>query len=277
LRISEERSREADAIAQKIRVVEDEGFDVRLRLNKGADKSMFEQAMAATASREHFPGNYGQLKRVETIAAISTPRSFSAAIVKNDPASLVGSFSDKSGQTYSIDESYARQVVEINLPVVSIEGFGLNRWDPKRLEWLLDLERAACDDEFYVELGDRPIQFCSPGQRCSAMLPIVALTSAAPLIIDQPEDNLDNRLVSRTLFKILARLKETRQIIVATHNPNILVSGDAEQVLVLSPTGSLEEAGSIDKTEVVKHVISLMEGGAEAFRKRRTRYGALIP
>jgi hypothetical protein len=72
-------------------------------------------------------------------------------------------------------------------------------------------------------------------------------------------------------------LKETRQIIVATHNPNILVSGDAEQVLVLSPTGSLEEAGSIDKTEVVKHVISLMEGGAEAFRKRRTRYGALIP
>ena len=53
-------------------------------------------------------------------------------------------------------------------------------------------------------------------------------------MIDQPEDNLDNRLVSRALFKILARLKETRQIILATHNPNILVSGDAEQVLLLN-------------------------------------------
>ena len=108
------------------------------------------------------------------------------------------------------------------------------------------------------------------------MLPIVALTSTAPLIIDQPEDNLDNRLVSRSLFRILARLKESRQIIVATHNPNILVSGDAEQVLVLSPSGKLEESGSIDKAEIVKHVISLMEGGAEAFRKRQTRYGDLI-
>ena len=108
------------------------------------------------------------------------------------------------------------------------------------------------------------------------MLPIVALTSTAPLIIDQPEDNLDNKLVSRTLFKILARLKESRQIIVATHSPNILVSGDAEQVLILSPSGNLEESGSIDKIEVVEHVVGLMEGGAEAFKKRQMRYGDLI-
>ncbi len=71
------------------------------------------------------------------------------------------------------------------------------------------------------------------GQRSSAMLPLIALVEDAPLIVDQPEDNLDNRLVGRMLVDILANLKEKRQIIVATHNPNIVVSGDAEQVIVL--------------------------------------------
>ncbi len=274
--ISKARKDEAEEITKKIRVVEDEGFALELRLNCGADKTAFEKALSAGASREHFPGNYGQQKRVETIAANLKPRQFVAAIIENNPEGIVGSYTTPSGQTYEIDEAYARQLIESNTPISNMSGFDVVRWDTQRLEWLLGLEHASSDDEFYVQLGGRPIQYCSPGQRCSAMLPIVALTSTAPLIIDQPEDNLDNRLVSRSLFRILARLKESRQIIVATHNPNILVSGDAEQVLVLSPSGKLEESGSIDKAEIVKHVISLMEGGAEAFRKRQTRYGDLI-
>ena len=64
------------------------------------------------------------------------------------------------------------------------------------------------------------------------MLPLIALAEDAPLIIDQPEDNLDNKLVGKMLVDVLASLKEYRQIIVATHNPNIVVSGDAEQVIV---------------------------------------------
>lgn len=274
--ISQVRRDEAAAITEKIRVVEDEGFDLELCLNSGTDRSAFLSALSASASREHFPGNYGQHRRVETIVANATPCHFVRAILEDDPASLLGSWDGPDGQTFAIDEVYAQQMIEANTPLTALEGFDVRRWDRARLEWLLGLEHAASDDEFFVQLGGRPIQYCSPGQRCSAMLPIVALTSSAPLIIDQPEDNLDNRLVSRTLFRILARLKESRQIIVATHNPNILVSGDAEQVLILSPLGELDESGSIDKTEVVEHVISLMEGGAEAFRKRQTRYGALI-
>ena len=274
-RISQARGEEVAVITAKIRVVEDKGFDLELHLDTGADRSAFEAMLAGSASREHFPGNYGQHKRVETIASSITPRQFVAAIIEGRPSGLVSSY-DSSGQSFAIDEAYAKQVIEANSPVTELDGFDVRRWDSQRLDWLLGLEQAAFDDEFYVKLGGRPIQYCSPGQRCSAMLPIVALTSNAPLIIDQPEDNLDNRLVSRTLFRILARLKESRQIIVATHNPNILVSGDAEQVLILSPFGGLEESGSIDRKEVVEHVISLMEGGAEAFRKRQTRYGPLI-
>ncbi len=134
------------------------------------------------------------------------------------------------------------------------------------------IQNIPFDDEFYVELNGKPIKNCSPGQRCSAMLPIVTLTSNAPIIIDQPEDNLDNRLVSKAIFRILSKLKETRQIIVATHNPNILVSGDTEQAIVLRDTGEIEKYGSIDEPSIIKNVVELMEGGKEAFERRKNKY-----
>ena len=102
------------------------------------------------------------------------------------------------------------------------------------------------------------------------MLPLVALSETAPLIIDQPEDNLDNRMIGETLTKILADLKERRQIIVTTHNPNIVVGGDAEQVVVLEPIGvheaQVETTGSIDDSVIIENVVAIMEGGREAFR-----------
>ena len=108
------------------------------------------------------------------------------------------------------------------------------------------------------------------------MLPIVTLTSDAPIIIDQPEDNLDNRLVSKAIFRILSKLKETRQIIVATHNPNILVSGDTEQAIVLRDTGEIEKYGCIDESSIIKNVVELMEGGKDAFERRKNKYTELI-
>ncbi|MEK7398599.1 MAG: AAA family ATPase, partial [Candidatus Poribacteria bacterium] len=117
----------------------------------------------------------------------------------------------------------------------------------------------------------------SPGQRSSAMLPLILLVDDVPLVIDQPEDNLDNRLVGKMLVNLLADLKEKRQIIVATHNPNIVVSGDAEQVIVLDALsdskGNCAQTGSIDEKEIIKSVIDLMEGGKEAFLIRERRYG----
>ena len=108
------------------------------------------------------------------------------------------------------------------------------------------------------------------------MLPLIALSDNVPLIIDQPEDNLDNRMVGQTLSSILSRLKEHRQIIVTTHNPNIVVGGDAEQVVVLdAPTArsaKVDLTGSIDDDEIIDAVIKIMEGGREAFEERHRRY-----
>ena len=78
-------------------------------------------------------------------------------------------------------------------------------------------------------------------------------------------------------MRVLADLKEQRQIIVCTHDPNILVGGDAEQVIVLEAhsdrKGAVGTHGSIDNDDIVNTVIDLLEGGAEAFETRRRRYG----
>jgi ABC-type cobalamin/Fe3+-siderophores transport system ATPase subunit len=141
---------------------------------------------------------------------------------------------------------------------------------------VLGLQEIVWDDSESILLNNKPVNKLSPGQRSSAMLPLIALAEKSPLIIDQPEDNLDNRLVGDVLVDILAELKESRQIIVCTHNPNIVVSGDAEQVIVLdsesNDKGQLQLSGSIDNNDIVKTVIDIMEGGKEAFKARKRRY-----
>ncbi len=146
----------------------------------------------------------------------------------------------------------------------------------KTLLDILKLQETGWDDYESIMLNDKPVDKLSPGQRSSAMLPLIALAEKAPLVIDQPEDNLDNRLVGDVLVDILAELKESRQIIVCTHNPNIVVSGDAEEVIVLdsqsNDKGELQLSGSIDNADIVETVIDIMEGGKEAFRARQLRY-----
>ena len=146
-----------------------------------------------------------------------------------------------------------------------------------RLNTLLDLQETPWDDYEAILLDGGPVNEKSPGQRSSAMLPLIALAENTPLVIDQPEDNLDKRLIGSVLINVLAELKEKRQITVCTHDPNILVGGDAEQVIVLEAEsdrkGKVQDHGSIDNESIVQTVIELLEGGAEAFEARRRRYG----
>jgi energy-coupling factor transporter ATP-binding protein EcfA2/histidinol phosphatase-like PHP family hydrolase len=151
-------------------------------------------------------------------------------------------------------------------------------------EDLMELEICSCADLplilFDVEGQKKPIERLSPGQRCTALLPIILLETDTPLIIDQPEDNLDNQFIFDLVVNTMRILKERRQIIVATHNPNIPVSGDAENILVFKPEGHkgiLERNGSIDYEPVIDEVKSIMEGGEDAFVVRANKYGFFIP
>jgi predicted ATPase len=144
---------------------------------------------------------------------------------------------------------------------------------------LMEIESCECSDLpqilFDVEGEKKPIENLSPGQRCTALLPIILLESKTPLVIDQPEDNLDNQFIFDLVVATMRSLKERRQIIVATHNPNIPVSGDAENIMVFKPIGSkgrVERNGSIDHAPIIDDVKTIMEGGEEAFRLRSKKY-----
>ena len=98
-----------------------------------------------------------------------------------------------------------------------------------------------------------------------------------PLVIDQPEDELDNRFLFETMLPALKRLKGRRQIIVATHNANIVVNGDADQVIQLEATadrGYIARSGAIEELAVRDAIVQTVDGGDEAFRLRRLKYGS---
>ena len=100
-----------------------------------------------------------------------------------------------------------------------------------------------------------------------------------PLIIDQPEDNLDGEFIYATLVPVLRHAKERRQVIIVTHNPNVAVLGDAEQIIVmkaLSDRGEIVARGSIDQPETRTAACSILEGAQEAFLRRAKMYGIHI-
>jgi chromosome segregation protein len=94
------------------------------------------------------------------------------------------------------------------------------------------------------------------------------------IIIDQPEDDLDNQTIYNDVIKVLKELKNTSQFIFATHNPNIPVLGDCEQVVSCSYDSKIIETnlGSIDDETIRKEIVNIMEGGKEAFNNRKRIY-----
>lgn len=117
----------------------------------------------------------------------------------------------------------------------------------------------------------------SLGQQQSVLLSLMlSSTSNKPLIIDQPEDNLDSEFIYQTLVPVLRRAKERRQVIIVTHNANIAVLGDAEQIIVLKSDADharIMSRGSIDHPETRTYACAILEGAEEAFRRRATIYG----
>jgi predicted ATP-dependent endonuclease of OLD family len=140
------------------------------------------------------------------------------------------------------------------------------------------IETVALDDRPCIELLDgetfKESTHLSTGQRCTTILPILLTQSERPLLIDQPEDNLDNAFVYDTIVRALQTIKGSRQVIFVTHNPNIPVLGEAERVFVFSSDGqhsTLKQVGTVDDCR--EQIERILEGGREAFLLRKARYG----
>ena len=152
---------------------------------------------------------------------------------------------------------------------------------------LLELEELALPDTMAIELnvthGEqeakfRPIEDLSTGQQCTAVLHLLLLDNQDPLILDQPEDNLDNAFIAERIVAELRRAKLSRQFLFATHNANIPVFGDAEWIGVLSVEDNKgqilpDEQGAIDMPKVQALAADILEGGKSAFNQRREKYG----
>jgi DNA repair ATPase RecN len=149
---------------------------------------------------------------------------------------------------------------------------------------LLELEALELDDEVSIELnvahaGAEPqfkkLEHLSTGQQCTAILHLLLMESPDPLVVDQPEDNLDNAFIAERIVRELREAKTRRQFLFSTHNANIPVFGDAEWIGVLSASenrGALEYQGSIDVPEIREQAEQILEGGREAFARRREMY-----
>lgn len=124
----------------------------------------------------------------------------------------------------------------------------------------------------------RAIDQLSAGQRCTAIFPLLLKLQEGPLIVDQPEDNLDNRHIADTIAPALLEDKRSRQIAFTSHNANLVVLTDAEQIALFDSDGSIGEVSArgflcTSVSPITKHVIATLDGGRSALRLRYQKYG----
>ena len=115
----------------------------------------------------------------------------------------------------------------------------------------------------------------STGQKNTAILSLLLARGAGPVLIDQPEDELDNEFLFKELVPLFRTAKRRRQLVIVTHNANIPVNADAELIYALKAEGGRGGClaqGGLDRSEVAKAVVDIMEGSEEAFRRRREKY-----
>lgn len=143
---------------------------------------------------------------------------------------------------------------------------------------LSDLYTLMLEDDIDMFLLDgstyKNISMLSTGQRCTVILPIILSHSNKVIIVDQPEDHIDNAFITSTLIKSLNNNKNN-QIIFSTHNPNIPVLGEAVNVIHLESdgvNGYVKACGNLYDIEIVDSISTVMEGGKDAFAKRAEFY-----
>jgi DNA repair ATPase RecN len=202
--------------------------------------------------------------RTQIMAAIDSegfsPRAFVAAARVN-AEELEEKFSVKGAQAASLmaaGEPLFRELEELSVG--------------QAVDVQLDIAAGSGPREY------RSLEDLSKGQRATALLLLLLGASSAPLVIDQPEDDLDNRFVYDGIVQKLRELKGKRQIIASTHNANVPVLGDAELIVALEGDGqhgwpAEQGVGSLDDAKIRSLAENLLEGGPAAFNARQHLYG----
>jgi ABC-type lipoprotein export system ATPase subunit len=150
--------------------------------------------------------------------------------------------------------------------------------EPEELyNYLFSLE--FLDYNYQLKQGNKTLEQLSPGEKGALLLVFYLLLDKEdiPLIIDQPEDNLDNHSVANILVPFIRIAKRNRQIILVTHNPNLAVVSDAEQIIYVNLDKENDHlfetiSGSIEDRKINKCIVKVLEGAMPAFNKRKQKY-----
>lgn len=169
-------------------------------------------------------------------------------------------------------------------------GIEQNQWTVEKHLFdtkFVDLLDVIDDDdvEISLEVGNRgfvEIQSLSAGQRCVAVFPLLLRNSRGPLVIDQPEDNLDNRYIAHTIAPDLLNKKRSQQYLVTSHNANLVVLTDADLIVHIDSDGSHAQfpaSGFLawERSVIKESVLEVLDGGEAALLVRQKKYGIRSP
>ncbi len=169
-------------------------------------------------------------------------------------------------------------LIDLFLKFENNDLFKINQIDDFKNQFynnLPDFLTFRVPDTFEIEYNGKPLKNHSLGQRASALIVfLLSLRENDLILIDQPEDDLDSQTIYNEVISLLRKIKNTTQFIFVTHNPNIPVLGDCEQILACNYDDEKIniELGSIDKKNIQNKIINIMEGGQTAFDERKNKY-----
>jgi ABC-type cobalamin/Fe3+-siderophores transport system ATPase subunit len=176
----------------------------------------------------------------------------------------------------AVDQDSPEREASIDEFIDKIEGLKhhlVSDMSERQFDEVLYDSHLSLTEQIYFQ--DTKMDGLSLGQKGTVLLKILLAEGSMPLIIDQPEENLDNRFIYKTLKDTFREAKKQRQVIIATHNANLVVNTDAEQVIVADYDENEIQfsSGPLEDPDIRKEVTTLLEGGKQAFRYREEKYG----
>jgi ABC-type Mn2+/Zn2+ transport system ATPase subunit len=275
LQLVEAHEQRLEARRERARALEEIDADVRLEIRGFRDREDFE------SRRDQWFGGAGLQQRDWTALCdyVFGPNGQVSERIRELVEAMRADVEATLSRGTTLEADQSRVAALVGADRLTRNFFNaLARKDRLRLD---EMERFLPEDlvEARVRAADgsfKTIETGSVGEKSTAILSLLLSAGDQPIIIDQPEDDLDNQYVYNVVVDLLRRCKFSRQVIIATHNANIPVNGDAELIVALGVKdrlGVVRGAGSIDRPEIKELVSVIMEGSAEAFRLRRERYG----
>lgn len=240
-----------------------DNFFVSVKFKQGKYSPSFEKAIRELSQ-------WRLLKKSELLAENTSPIDFAQSIRKGN-LDFMKSITDVNGRVFSDDEINSLLVkAKDNF---NYEDFESLIYDDKPI---IIVSKTVYNTDGTSQIVHRSLNQLSLGQQQSILLAILLQSkSKVPLLIDQPEDNLDSEFIYKSIVANLRKIKEFRQVIIVTHNPNIAVLGDAELIIPLKSTSvksMILEQGSIDNEGTRKLCCEILEGGKQAFKRRKEIY-----